>query len=299
MTRTGLAPALRRLFDELWELAPARAARLARVRAEDPVLAGEVEALLTAAAEAPEFLERPARESELVGHSAGPWRIEARLSPRVLARLLRGDLDALCARALALERAERYPTVEALARDVEAWLAHQPVAARPAGVSRRAFLALHRHPVAGVVGLALVLALVLGALALRHELRRSRAEASLGWRAHAQAVLATRWIEDLARAAGRGPALENALDQARAQLAREPDMPPEGEGRLRMTLGTLYLETGRPRDARLRLGRKYGVRHVSSHGHLTARAYPTRSRPWKEACLTPYFRLSMADPGGT
>lgn len=45
-------------------------------------------------------------------------------------RHLRGDLDAIVARACALEPARRYPTVEALAADIRRSLAHQPVHAR-------------------------------------------------------------------------------------------------------------------------------------------------------------------------
>ena len=465
MTRTELGAALRTLFEELLELAPAeRALRLARVRAEDAELAGEVEALLAADAAAPAFLERPARESELLGHALGPWRIEARLSsggdgevyrarrddgteawhvalkvlrrapapehlrrfeaerralaalnhphivplvdagtlpdgrpwlatrlvegepldravtrldlcarltlflalagavqhaharlvlhcdlkpanllvtreglpqlvdfgiarvlggqsaeaaltpgyaspeqragavlgvqsdvwslgvvlhelvtgrrprfapdgtpraasasvvapeaeaascttpgsPAALARRLRGDFDALLARALAPAPEARYASVEALARDVEAWLGGFPVSARATSPARRAALWMRRHRTATTGAGVVLLALVAAVLTLARDARESRAEATRGWRAHAQAVLAARWIEDLARATGPGPELERALDEARANLAREPDFPPEGEGRLRMTLGALYLEVGRAADA--------------------------------------------------
>jgi serine/threonine-protein kinase len=473
VTRTELAPALRRLFEELVELAPrAREARLVRVRGEDRELAAEVEALLAAAETTPDFLERPAQDSELVGHLAGPWRIEARLSsggdgdvwrarrldgssewcvalkvlrrpasgpdarrrfeaerhalaalnhpyivplvdvgtladgrlylatrlvegepldraaaglgldarlelflrvaravqhahtrlilhcdlkpsnvlvtpegipqmvdfgiarvlraarssesaltpgyaspeqragaalstpsdvwslgvvlyelvsgkrpfaraedalrpaseaaddggapaascgapyatPR-LARVLRGDLDALLARALAHDPSARYATVEALAQDLERWRAGFPLVARPAAPARRAWLFACRHPLASLAALALVTCLAVAAVALQREAARNRAEATRGWRAHAQAVFATRWIEELARAAGAGPELAAALDRARADLAREPDVPPEAEGRLRLTLGALYLDVGRPADARVELER--------------------------------------------
>ena len=482
MTGTGLAPAVRRLFEELIELGwPERHALLARTRSEDAALAAEVEGLLAAAEAAPGFLERPAHESELLGHAAGPWHIEARLSsggggdvyrarradgaedwcvalkvlrraasgsdarrrfeaerrslaslnhpyivplvdagtladgrpylatrlvegepldracaglplwarlrlflsvanavqhaharliahcdlkpanilvtregipqlvdfgiarflsgtsspeaaltpgyaspeqvagatlgvtsdvwslgvvlyelasgkrpfpgeptgppvpasaavlragqpdagcpapeaPARLARALSGDLDALLARALAFDPADRYPSVEALARDVDSFLAGRPLAARPATRARRSWLWVRRNRAASLLGLVLFLALLGGGLALYRDARRSRAEASMGWRAHAQAVLASRWIENLARAAGPGPELERALDEARANLARETDFPPEGEGRLRLTLGALYLEVGRPVDARAELERAQALTQVT------------------------------------
>jgi serine/threonine-protein kinase len=142
-----------------------------------------------------------------------------------------------------------------LARDVESFLSGRPLAARPTSAAHRARLWVRRNRAASLAGLALLLALAAGALMLYRDAQRSRAEASTGWRAHAQAVLATHWIEDLARAAGAGPALERALDDARANLARLADVPPEGEGRLRLTLGALYLEVGRPADARAELER--------------------------------------------
>src|SRR5262245_8673754 len=80
-THPELAESVRRLFEELIELPwDARRARLTETRHDDPELALRVERLLIAADDAPEFLERPAADSELVGHVAGPWILEERLS---------------------------------------------------------------------------------------------------------------------------------------------------------------------------------------------------------------------------
>lgn len=49
------------------------------------------------------------------------------------ARLLRGDLDAIVARARATDAAARYPTVAALVADLRAWCATRSVAARGGG----------------------------------------------------------------------------------------------------------------------------------------------------------------------
>ena len=47
------------------------------------------------------------------------------------ARLLRGDLDTIVAKALKKQPAERYANAQALAEDLERWLAHEPINARP------------------------------------------------------------------------------------------------------------------------------------------------------------------------
>lgn len=470
MTTTGITSSVRRAFDELIELAaPERRARLAELAAEDPALARQVAELLAAAEAAPEFLERPAAESELVGHGAGPWILEQRLSsggasdvyrarradgaegwrvavkvlrrrddaagvlrrfqaerrtlaalnhpfivplvdagllddgrpylatrlveglaldrfadglglearlrlflavcaavqhaherliahcdlkpdnvlvtregipqlldfgiarllsdevgaeraltpgyaspeqlaggalgtpsdvwslgavlyelatgrrpfagqpgaelvpasvavlsdsaararsappgePAALARRLRGDFDALVAKALAPDPAARYGSVEQLARDLERFLAGRALAARPAAPLRRAWLFVRRNRLASAAVLLALLSLGVGVAGLYRGLLQSRAEASLGWRAHAQAALAASLLEDLVRSAGAAsPAgLERALDQASAELARETKLWPETEGRLCIALGALYLEAGRPADA--------------------------------------------------
>lgn len=61
------------------------------------------------------------------------------------ASALAGDLDAVLAKALAPEPADRYPDVAALVADVERWLGHYPVAARPLGAVERARRFVRRH----------------------------------------------------------------------------------------------------------------------------------------------------------
>ncbi|MFC4821312.1 protein kinase domain-containing protein [Dokdonella ginsengisoli] len=95
----------------------------------------------------------------------------------VPARLLRGDLDAIVARALRKEPAHRYATVDALRTDVERHLRNQPVAAR-SGARLYVFgrlLRRYRWVVAGVV--ALILALGAGLAGTVWQARRAEREA--------------------------------------------------------------------------------------------------------------------------
>ena len=93
-------------------------------------------------------------EPALASQAAGttPLRVE-----------LEGDLDAILARSLAPAVADRYPTVDALADDLERHLRGEPVRARAAS---RAYVAerwVRRHKLETAVAVALVVAAVGGA----------------------------------------------------------------------------------------------------------------------------------------
>ena len=71
------------------------------------------------------------------------------------------DLALILATALEKERERRYPSVEALARDVRHFLAHEPLEARAHSAGYVLAKALRRHRRAVALGAT---ALVLGAL---------------------------------------------------------------------------------------------------------------------------------------
>lgn len=75
-----------------------------------------------------------------------PASSRVRADPR-LARALRGDLDAVLARALRRDPAERYPSVQAFADDVSRWLAGEPVLAKTQSVADRAWSFARRHAI--------------------------------------------------------------------------------------------------------------------------------------------------------
>jgi len=92
------------------------------------------------------------------------------------AKQLRGDLDTIVAKALKKAPAERYANAQALADDLQRWLAHEPISARPDSrlyVWSR-FVRRHRWGVAA--GSAAVLALV--SLTIVSALQAHRAEAA-------------------------------------------------------------------------------------------------------------------------
>src|SRR2546430_13728193 len=79
-----------------------------------------------------------------------------------LIHLLRGDLDWIVMKALEKDRARRYETANGLARDVERYLADEPVVARPpSGVYRFQKMVRRNKGVFAAAG-AVVLMLLLG-----------------------------------------------------------------------------------------------------------------------------------------
>jgi serine/threonine protein kinase/tetratricopeptide (TPR) repeat protein len=84
--------------------------------------------------------------------------------PAKLTKLVRGELDWIVMKCLEKDRERRYETANGLARDLQRYLADEPVQACPpsAGYRLRKFLRRHRGPVfaAGIVVLALVAGIV-------------------------------------------------------------------------------------------------------------------------------------------
>ncbi|WP_165248378.1 serine/threonine-protein kinase [Paludisphaera soli] len=66
-------------------------------------------------------------------------------SPRDAVRSIPPALESICLKAMALKRGDRYASAKALARDVENWLADEPVAAYPEGRRERLSRWIRRH----------------------------------------------------------------------------------------------------------------------------------------------------------
>ena len=83
-------------------------------------------------------------------------------TPARLQQALRGDLEAIVAKALRKRPAERYAGVAALRDDVQRHLAHEPVAARPDSLGYRAASYVRRHRVQVAAFAAVFVAVLAG-----------------------------------------------------------------------------------------------------------------------------------------
>jgi serine/threonine protein kinase/WD40 repeat protein len=107
--------------------------------------------------------EDPPRPSTRLSESTGTLAsisAQRRLEPARLTRQLRGELDWITMRALEKDRARRYETAGALARDVERYLGDEPVEAGPPTVRYRLGKFLRKHRAAALTAAAFVLLLL-------------------------------------------------------------------------------------------------------------------------------------------
>ncbi|MFC4728909.1 protein kinase domain-containing protein [Coralloluteibacterium thermophilus] len=118
-------------------------------------------------------------QRSLASRTTPPPAPSAHAADPARARVLRGDIDAICRRACALDPAARYATVDALRDDVQRHLDLRPVAARGGGALYRWGLHARRNRwqivAAGVTGTAVVVGLLVSLHALGESRRHQAA----------------------------------------------------------------------------------------------------------------------------
>jgi tetratricopeptide (TPR) repeat protein len=160
-------------------------------------------------------------------------------------RVLRGDFDAIVAKAVRKEPSHRYPTVEALATDIEHALRGEPVAARSGArlyVFRRT-LWRYRWVTLAVAAVLVSLAVGLGAAAV--QARRAQIERDAARREAAREDAVRYQLTHLFRTAieerGTQPATaKTMIDSSALRVLREYRSQPELEGQIVLTLADLY-----------------------------------------------------------
>jgi WD40 repeat protein len=129
--------------------------------------------------------EEPSKPSTRIStdESAPSLAALRQTEPKRLTTLLRGELDWVVMKCLEKQRDRRYETANALARDLQRYLADEPVEARPPSARYRLKKFVHRNQ-GQVIAASLVLLALLGGITgttwglIRAEYRRSDAEAA-------------------------------------------------------------------------------------------------------------------------
>jgi serine/threonine-protein kinase len=77
-------------------------------------------------------------------------------APRLWNRKIDRDLSTICLKSLEKDPARRYSSALALAEDLERWLKHEPIHARPVGIFTRGGKWIQRNPTTALLAAALV-----------------------------------------------------------------------------------------------------------------------------------------------
>jgi predicted Ser/Thr protein kinase len=161
------------------------------------------------------------------------------------ARLLRGDFDAIVAKALRKEPRHRYPTIEAFQADVEHALNGEPVAAR-SGARLYVFgrtLRRYRWVTASLAAVVISLAVGLGAAAWQARSAEIERDAARRDAAREEAVRyqLTRLFHTAIEEHGSQPATAKAMiDDSALRVLREYRSQPQLQGQIVLTLADLY-----------------------------------------------------------
>ena len=93
--------------------------------------------------------------------------------PRLLNSKISRDLSTICLKCLEKDPQRRYPSALALAEDLEHWLKHEPIRARPSGIIARSGKWVRRNPTSALLAASLVaLAAAAGWIVWKSELIR-------------------------------------------------------------------------------------------------------------------------------
>ena len=170
--------------------------------------------------------------------------------PKQLASLLHGDLDWIVMKAVEKDRARRYGTPSELAADIERYLQHEPVMARPASVGYRLQKYVRRHRVAVSVsaGLLILLAGFAGLEAV--QLRRITSERDRATRERDRANRVTDFmtgmfrVSDPSEARGNSITAREILDKASRNIESGLAKDPELQTQMAFVMGKVYASLG-------------------------------------------------------
>jgi non-specific serine/threonine protein kinase/serine/threonine-protein kinase len=197
--------------------------------------------------------------------------------PSKLARLIRGELDWIVLKCLEKDRARRYETANALVRDLQRFLADEPIEACPPSAAYRVSKLARRHKKALLTGAAFLLVLIAAAVvstlqAIRATLAETeaRSQRDVASKARSQAEAVTRFLtEDVLFEAApeRNPleskvTVEEVLRKAARKIERNArfEDEPEVEAALRLVIGNTLDKLGQPKEAAFHLRRALELR---------------------------------------
>lgn len=196
-----------------------------------------------------------------------------RTASKRLVNVLRGDLDWITLKAVEKDRTRRYGTPSDLAGDIQRYLRHEPVTARPASFVYKAGKYARRHRIALAVGASFVIMLVGFAANQSVQLRRITRERDRADRI-AQFMTNMFQISDPSEARGNSVTAREILDKASKDIDKGLSRDPELQARMMDLMGTVYDNLGLYSQAEVLAQHSVDIyrRSVGSNNYQTMRA---------------------------
>ena len=163
--------------------------------------------------------------------------------PRQLVSLLRGDLDWITLKALERDRAGRYGTPSELGADINRYLRHEPVAARPANAGYRLQKYVRRHQIGVSAAAGLVLLLAGFAVMQAVQVRRITRERNRADRI-AEFMAGIFKVSDPSERVGSTVTAREVLDKASNDIDKGLAKDPELQARMMHVMGKAYRNLG-------------------------------------------------------
>jgi serine/threonine-protein kinase len=162
-----------------------------------------------------------------------------------LARVLRGDLDNIVAKALKKAPAERYPTADAFAADLQRFLAHEPVSARGDSTTYRVGKFVRRNRLAVGAAVLVVLALCVGVAGITWQAavanrQRDLAQTLLGRNKVIAEFVGRMFTES--PPPGEAAAIQEMLERGESMVTRETQLPAADRAEMLLVLASYYGE---------------------------------------------------------
>ncbi len=206
------------------------------------------------------------RDPPALSSAVSPASAAARAtSPAKLRKLYAGDIGTIVSKSLEKDPARRYPTAAALRDDIDSYLRHEPIRARPAGRAYRARKFLRRNRILVLLSTAVVMTLVAATAVTWNRMLEARRQRDLAEIQRDRAVFeaqrataANGFMQTLLSTVGptgRPLTPTELLDQARVVLERDFAAEPAFAARMLIELSSHHAQLAQgytTRELRLR-----------------------------------------------
>jgi serine/threonine-protein kinase len=164
-------------------------------------------------------------------------------TPEKLHRELQGDLDTILGKALKKNPPERYLTVNSFADDLQRFLKHEPISARPDSFIYRASKFVQRNRAAVVLASLAILGTFAGLAGTVLQARTARAQRDFAFRQLARAVATSHLFDFVlsdAAPSGKPFTVNELLDRAADDLHHQPSGDEQTRVELLVSIGRQY-----------------------------------------------------------